>query len=264
MSQHVGPVDLVLPAHNEAETIGRTLAEFDRVVRREQRVALRFVVCEDGSTDGTVGVIEVAARTLPVTLLSGAERKGYSRAVIDGFRATTAPLIAFVDSDGQCDPADFAQLLAALPGHDLVMGYRNPRQDHWSRLLMSALFKGVYRQLFRVPFRDPSCPYLIIRREALQRILSGDVGILKQGFWWEFAARAAGLGLSCVEVPVAHRPRFSGQTQVYRPTKVPGIAYHHLRGLLQLRNELRSLPAPAPVPAVALPLKSQDDFRAAA
>ncbi len=229
----------MLPAHNEALSIGATLTEFFRIVSGLEGVPpIRFVVSEDGSTDGTADVVRELSARLPIKLLSDRARKGYSRAVIDGFRATEAPLVGFIDSDGQCDPADFAALHRLSRGHDLVVGYRNPRVDPWVRLWMSGAFKTVYRALFTVPVRDPSCPYLLMTRDALRRILEGEVGVLKQGFWWEFLARAAAADLSIVETPVRHRPRASGTTQVYRPTRVPRIAAEHLVGLFRLRREL--------------------------
>ena len=105
---------------------------------------------------------------------------------------------------------------------------------------MSRAFRVVFSTLFSVSLRDPSSPYLLIRRPALERVLATDPGILPQGFWWEFYARAAHLGLSMTEVPVAHRARSAGRTQVYLPTKIPRIALVHLVGLVRLRRELRS------------------------
>jgi hypothetical protein len=82
---------------------------------------------------------------------------------------------------------------------------------------------------------------LLINRAGLGKILSGNVGILKQGFWWEFLARAVAANLCIVETPVRHRVRARGVTQVYRPTKVPRIAIEHLIGLYRLRQELDAL-----------------------
>jgi hypothetical protein len=98
----------------------------------------------------------------------------------------------------------------------------------------------VFRTFFSVPLHDPSSPYLLITRAGLDRVLASDPGILPQGFWWEFYARSVELGLDLSEVPVAHRARSAGRTQVYRPTKIPRIAAVHLIGLVRLRRELRS------------------------
>src|ERR1700688_2296647 len=231
-------IDVVVPAHNEGASIGATLREFYRTVAVDGGISIRFVVCEDGSTDDTVPVLRKLSEEIPLQLISDPVRKGYSRAVIDGMRATDSEWVAFIDSDGQCDPADFAQLVALQDGADMVMGWRNPRSDPWIRKVMSGAFGLVYRRLFDVRVRDPSCPYLLIRRPALQKILAGHVGVLKQGFWWEFLARACAGGLRIVETPGRHRQRSSGVTQVYRPAKIPRIAAEHLVGLLKLKREL--------------------------
>jgi glycosyltransferase involved in cell wall biosynthesis len=234
-------IDVVLPAHNEGASIGATLRDFYRKVMVESKIPIRFVVCEDGSSDDTVPVLHKIAQEVPVKLISHPVRKGYSRAVLDGMRASDSEWVAFIDSDGQCDPGDFAKLLALRNGADLVMGWRNPRSDVLVRKLMSGAFGLVYRALFDVRVRDPSCPYLLVRRSSLQKILAGNVGILKQGFWWEFVARASALRLRIVQTPVRHLVRKSGMTQVYRPAKVPRIAAEHLLGLWKLKRELDAL-----------------------
>ncbi len=231
-------IDVVLPVHNEGASIADTLREFYAKVAGEQKIPIRFVICEDGSSDDTVPVLEALSRELPIKLISDPVRKGYSRAVIDGLLATESEWVTCIDSDGQCDPADFGRLAAASAGQDMVIGYRNPRSDTAMRKLMSGAFGFVYRLYFDVRLRDPSCPYVFINRPGLDAILSGNVGILKQGFWWEFVARAGALGLRTRELPVSHRVRSSGVTQVYRLGKIPRIAIEHLAGLRRLRREL--------------------------
>jgi dolichol-phosphate mannosyltransferase len=231
-------IDVVLPAHNEGSSIEATLRDFYQTVSVRNNIPIRFVVCEDGSRDNTVDVLHRVAQDIPLKLISDPVRKGYSRAVIDGLRATEAKWVASIDSDGQCDPADLPKLVSLQDKADLIFGWRNPRSDVFVRKLMSSAFGMAYRLFFDVQLHDPSCPYILIRRSALVRILAGNVGILKQGFWWEFAARAQALDLRIVEVPVRHLARTAGGTQVYRPSKVPRIAIEHLAGLWRLRREL--------------------------
>lgn len=232
-------VDVVIPAHNEAESIGRVIREFATAMDRLPGARVRFIVCEDGSSDGTADVVRELARELPIELISSSERKGYSRAVVDGLRAASARLVGFVDSDGQCDPSDFPKFLKAIGDADMVVGFRCPRRDPWYRLAMSRAFGVVYHRLFAVVLRDPSCPYLLVRKEALDRVLHGQLGVLSQGFWWEFQARASAVQIRVAEVPCQHRSRLAGQTQVYRPRSIPGIAGRHLVALFRLRRELR-------------------------
>jgi glycosyltransferase involved in cell wall biosynthesis len=238
MSDAAEAIDIVIPAHNEGASIGNILREFFGTVAIQDHIPIRFVVCEDGSTDDTVPVIKRLGQEMPLKLISDPVRKGYSRAVIDGILETESEWIAFIDSDGQCDPHDFSRLVALREGVDLVVGWRNPRRDPLMRKAMSRAFGLVYRMLFEVRVRDPSCPYLLVHRSGLEKMISPNLGILKQGFWWEFLARASHAGLRITETPVRHRNRVSSVTKIYRPLKVPRIAAEHLVGLWKLRCEL--------------------------
>lgn len=230
-------VQIVTPVHNEAGSIAETLREFHRVAGADG-IDVAFIVCEDGSSDGTPDILARLASELPLSLDSVEQRRGYSRAVVDGLRAASADVVGFIDSDGQCDPADLVRLLDALEGADLAVGYRHPRRDPLARKLMSASFGVVFRRVFPVPHRDPSCPYLVARRDALAPLLDEDLGLLPQGFWWEFAARTTALGLVTRQVPVNHRARSSGRSQVYKPATVPRIVIDQFAGLARLRRTM--------------------------
>jgi glycosyltransferase involved in cell wall biosynthesis len=238
-------VEIVLPVHNEAGSVERTLSEFFRIVHDDQGYDVSFIVCEDGSTDGTVEVVAGLTGTLPIRLLTWPRRRGYSRAVVDGLRSARAELVGFIDCDGRCDPRDFSRLHVAMldTGVDLVVGYRSPRRDSCFRRACSLAFRLVYKAFFPVRLYDPSCPYVLIKREALEALLRGAPGVLEQGFWWEFHARARAAGLELVQVPVSHRPRprRAGASRVYRMGRVPRIAATYLWGLVRLRRDLRGL-----------------------
>jgi hypothetical protein len=61
---------------------------------------------------------------------------------------------------------------------------------------------------------------------------------LAYGFWWEFQARINRMQLEVLEVPVTHRNRTQGKTQVYTLKKLPKIIQTHLVGLFKLKNEI--------------------------
>lgn len=224
-------LDIVLPVHNEAGSIEATVRELcDEIA---PRLALRLIICEDGSTDGTVDVLTRLQARYPIQLITGPSRKGYSRAVIDGMRASRAPHLLTIDSDGQCDPRDFWTFWNNRQNADIVVGNRHPRRDPLFRRVLSGTFHAFFRLLFRTRVADPSCPYVLISREALA-VVRPTLGVLEQGLWWEFTARASQLNLRVREVPVRHRARSAGETQVYRLGALPGIGLSHVLGLLTL------------------------------
>ena len=106
------------------------------------------------------------------------------------------------------------------------------------RKAMSRTFYIAHKLLFNTPAHDPSCPFILARKEVIQRLLP-ELGLMKQGFWWEFIARVHRRGFTMREHIVHHRLRMAGETQVYRLNKLAGIGYHHFLALFQIWRETR-------------------------
>jgi len=112
-------VSLVIPANNEAETLGAVL---DGAMPLVDRV----LVVDDGSDDGTADV----ARAAGADLLVHTERRGKGtalRSALDVLLPRVGGYLLFMDGDGQHDPADLPAMLAALernPRPHVVLGCR--------------------------------------------------------------------------------------------------------------------------------------------
>ena len=229
---------LVLPAYNEGQSIRATLLEIDKKIEPVDTVTI--FVSEDGSSDNTRSeVLETAklAKNCQIVLAEPANRLGYSRGVLRGIKECKTQLIGFMDADGQCDPADLKSLLLKVEKGRVVVGYRNPRNDSKARIAYSKAFGLAYR-LFGGPKRiDPSSPFIICYRDDIQ-FLANITPHLSFGFWWEFQTRIHKRGLGVIDVPVNHRVRAAGKTQVYALKKIPKIVYTHLIGFYNLRKEL--------------------------
>lgn len=224
-------VELVMPVHQEAGSIAATLAEWLAV--SDRGATLSVLVAEDGSTDGTRSVVSGLADPA-VRLMPPAERKGYSRAVADALATTTSDWVCTVDGDGQYDPDDLAALLAARRPDAVVVGVRSPRRDPWQRRAMSWCMNLAFMAIHGIRMADASSPFCLMTGETA-RAIGAEAPVLPQGYWWEFHVRRRALGIDVVEVPVRHRARPSGTTQVYLPRRLPSIALVHLRGLWSLR-----------------------------
>jgi glycosyltransferase involved in cell wall biosynthesis len=171
-------------------------------------------------------------------LIMSAQRKGYSQAVKDGMLVLSAPFLLCLDSDGQCDPRDFWNFWESRHQFDVILGWRKKRRDAFWRLLFSRLFYGVYQLFFNTPFHDPSCPYMLAKKEVINH-LAVKMGAMQEGFWWEFSARVSLSGYKTSEVGINHRDRFFGKTQVYRLNKVIGIGYYHFLALFKIAQQMK-------------------------
>jgi glycosyltransferase involved in cell wall biosynthesis len=179
-------------------------------------------------------LLETLCQRLPIALRSHVNRRTYSAAVIEGIQTAETELVLVMDSDGQCDPRDLPRFLAACLGADIVVGQRVPRRDPAVRRFLSFGFRVLHRVLFGTTVRDPSCPFVLLRRTAVTPLLPA-MGFLPSGFWWELAAVAKSANRSVREVPIRHRARFGGSSRAIRPLDLPRLLLTHVLGLIRLR-----------------------------
>ena len=229
-------LEILLPVHNEAESIEATIREIYEELSSKFNIG--FIICEDGSRDNTKQILRNLSQELPLRLNLSEDRKGYSLAVRDGMRMLESPYLLCLDSDGQCDPKDFWTFWDARHNADVVFGCRVRRADTLIRRAFSRFFKIVYMAVLRPPVHDPSCPYVLMKKQVALR-LACELGVMQEGFWWEFIARAHRRGFQIREFPVHHRLRTAGVTQVYRWKKMPGIFIKHVAAVFRIWAETR-------------------------
>ncbi|HUS62473.1 MAG TPA: alkaline phosphatase family protein [Acidimicrobiales bacterium] len=117
-----GPILLALPAHDEEATVASVI---ERVPSSVGGIAVEVVVIDDGSQDSTAAVAAEAG----AEVLAHGQNRGLGAAVrsaIDEARRRDAVALAFLDADGEYDPAELESLVApVLSGTaDYVVGSR--------------------------------------------------------------------------------------------------------------------------------------------
>ncbi len=236
-------LSVVIPARDEAAGLRVLLPETAAVLADAGFAGdvdgAEVIVVDDGSRDATAAAVEAAAadaagRGVTVRLHRTAPR-GQSAAMAAGIRLARGRLVAFLDADGQNDPADLSRLLAARArtGADLVQGDRTAaRCDGPRRRVASAVGRAVRRGLLGDPVRDTGCTLRLMPRE-----LAAALPLDRPGLHRFVPAAARALGARVVEMPVAHRPRIGGQSHY----PVFGRAGAGLRDCLWVRRWRRGL-----------------------
>ena len=229
-------VEVLLPVHNEGESIEGTIRGMYSELSRVANIG--FIVCEDGSKDNSKQVLRNLAEEFPLRLNLSDARKGYSKAMREGMDLLEADYLLCLDSDGQCDPKDFADFWSVRETADVVIGWRTNRADPLVRRIFSRFFFMIYQAVFRVPVHDPSCPYVLMSKPVAKK-MAQELGSMKEGFWWEFVARTYRLGFTIRELPIHHQLRTAGVTQVYKWRKMPEIFLRHVAALATIWNQTR-------------------------
>ena len=233
---HTPPeLQILLPIHNEGESIAATVREIYEELSPIAQVEFLFVKTEVKTTQtsapepGKRDPCKIASERRPEGVFCGSRRHDRDPGAVSPRLIPTASAIPL---------KDFRKFWENRNRADVLIGWRVQRADTTLRRMMSRTFFAIWKSLFRAPIHDPSCPFILARRDVIENI-ARKMGAMREGFWWEFSARVSRSGYTIREFPVHHRNRAAGVTQVYRLGKLPGIGYKHFVALFQILRETR-------------------------
>jgi hopene-associated glycosyltransferase HpnB len=171
-------VDIIVPARDEAETIGPVIAS---LVAQDYAGRFRVILVDDNSVDGTAAR---AGRHERLTIVTGQPKPpgwtGKLWALAQGVAASDAPVMLFTDADITHDPRHLATLVARLdsPRVDLVSEMVRLNCTSRAERLLVPAFVYFFQMLY--PFAKVNDPLsatagaaggtMLMRREALARI----------------------------------------------------------------------------------------------
>jgi hyaluronan synthase len=177
-------IAIVMPSFNEAEAIAaslRALLELDY-----PREKLELIAVNDGSTDSTLAEMRTVAAESGgrVHIIDFPENRGKRAAMAAGIRASSAEVIAFVDSDSVVEPDALKWLVqpladrrvGAVCGHADVLNLR----DSWLTRMQAVRYFVAFRvvkaaeSVFHAVTCCSGC-FSAYRREAIMPRLE----------WWE-------------------------------------------------------------------------------
>jgi dolichol-phosphate mannosyltransferase len=228
---------VVVPVCNEAENVEPLAREIDAALNAR---SYEMIFIDDGSTDETAAILLKLKSSLPtLRVLRHSFRSGQSAAVATGVRAARAPWVATLDGDGQNDPADIPNLIAARDssegrGVQLFMGNRTAsRKDTAYRRLQSRVANGVRAGLLGDGTPDTGCGIKLFSREVFMDLPRFDH---MHRFLPALFQRQ---GSRVISIPVSHRERMRG-TSKYGMLNRLWVGIVDICGVMWLRRRYKS------------------------
>jgi glycosyltransferase involved in cell wall biosynthesis len=200
-------ISIIIPALNEAESIGHVVAEMPWAQIAE------CIVVDNGSTDGTGEIAQAAGARVVHS------QRGYGAACLAGSNAAlpTSDILVYMDGDGSDVIADLDRLTAPIAANeaDFVIGSRIRGNREPGSMLPSQVFAGhlvgVLLRVFQgVTYTDMG-PFRAIRRSSLEAMGMSE---LTYGWNLEMQIKAAQQGLRIREITVDYRRRIGGVSKV--------------------------------------------------
>ena len=228
---------VIVPAFNEAETVGRVVCDL-------KWAGYDVLVVDDGSSDGTWQVADEAGATilrLPMNLgVGGALRAAFRFAVDHGHTS-----VVQVDADGQHPAHQIPDLEKAAAEHSahLVIGSRYLSADatltqSGSRRFAMTLLGWLVTRAAGRRITDSTSGFRLIQEPLLSQF-ADEFPAYYLGDTYEATIIAARAGYRVIEVPAALRPRSIGVSSVTSVRAVALIAKVLVVTMLRLHPKMR-------------------------
>ena len=161
-------VTVVLPAHNEAESLLTVVPAVMRTLE-DANVAIQIIIVDDGSEDDTAEVAAAMVGSDPrIECIMFSRNFGHQSALLAGLRASRGDAVVMMDSDGQHPPELVREMIDRWEGGaDVVNTIRtdNSRTGILKRV-SSRLFYKVFSWVSRVQVIPGSADFRLLSRDA--------------------------------------------------------------------------------------------------
>ena len=222
----------IIPAYNESEAIYQVLEDWYPVVERCGKES-RLVVIDDGSKDNTYSIIKEFSRTHQQVIPITKENGGHGATILYGYQYAVehgADYIFQTDSDGQTDPSEFPEFWEQREAYDMIIGYRNRRQDGLSRVFVTKVLKLVILLCFHTNVKDANTPFRLMKAKTLEQYIKL---IPKEYFLTNVLISVIYQKKKCrvKYLPITFRPRQGGINSINlkRIQKIGRQAWHDFR-----------------------------------
>ena len=197
-------ISVVFPAYNEEDNV-EELHRRLKAVLNSMGEPYEIIAVENGSNDKT---LEKLKKLRPVKIIVLPRNYGQTLALDAGIQAARGEVIVTLDADLQNDPQDIPKMIEKMKeGYDLVVGWRQNRQDTLGRKVFSRSANWLTRRMLGLYLHDYACALKTFKKEFMSGIhLYGEMHVF-------LPAILISRGAKVTEIPVRHYERKGGASK---------------------------------------------------
>jgi glycosyltransferase involved in cell wall biosynthesis len=166
-------LSIIVPVFNEVRTVR---AVIERLSSIALPIGREILVVDDGSTDGTRGVLsDVKREGAAVTVIEAARNAGKGSAIRLGLSQVSGTIVAIQDADLELDPQQLASLVQPIVARetDVVYGSRflqGASSAPWMTVAANRALTGVTNLLYGSSLTDMETCYKVMRTEVARSL----------------------------------------------------------------------------------------------
>ena len=211
---------VIMPTYNEALNLEHSVGDLFA-----HNPSVKLLIVDDNSPDGTGEIADRLAASderihamhrKEKSGLAGAYKAGFGWGIERGFE-----YLVEMDADGSHRAVDLPKLLAAAPGHDLVIGSRWTKGGKvenwpWHRMMLSR-WGNVYAQfMLASSTRDMTAGFRVYTADLLQRLELENLSARGYSFQVEMTRKSEQAEARIIEVPITFIEREHGVSKMSR------------------------------------------------
>ena len=166
-------ISVILPCYNEENTIINILK---KVNNQRENLDLEIIVSDDGSTDGTLNLLE-KNKNLFDKLIKSEKNIGKGAALKKGIASSNGDLIIFQDADLEYNPQDYEKLIKPFLENDAEVVYGSRFQGsaahrilYFSHRVANFIITLLVNIFTNINFSDVETGYKVFKRSTLSSI----------------------------------------------------------------------------------------------
>lgn len=198
-------LSILIPAYKDADTITTVV---QRAVRAGIKAADTFeiVVIDDASPDKTGFLLDGLKKNNPeLRVIHHAINKGYGETMKELYVTGKMQWLFTSPGDYQIDPLELLKLIPHIKEADMIIGWRQHRQETLKRKLQSYMYNLFMRFFFGVGIHDMNSVRLM-KKSYLRDISVDGSSAFVDG---KMTLDGIHKGRHVIEIPIAHRKRIT-------------------------------------------------------
>ena len=204
-------LSILIPAYQEERTIGEVLRQVAEVDTESAGWDKEILVCDDGSTDGTVIVVEQRMAEDPrIRLVRHPENRGKGAAIRTALAEARGEYCLIQDADLEYEVSDYPALLAQVAaGAEVVYGSRfltaeRPEGMRMPNYVANRILTISSNLLYGLSISDEATCFKVFRTDLLRSL---DLTCNGFEFCPEVTAKLGKRKIKIAEVPIHYRAR---------------------------------------------------------